>query len=293
MTAGGSLATDEWDFFVSYTGADTAWAEWISWQLEAAGYRVLVQAWDLVPGTKWAERMQAGLTRATRVIAVLSSAYVASSRFTAAEWQSAWASDPDGALRRLIPVRVADCDRPGLLGQVVGVDVFDVAEATATQRLLSAIADALKGRAKPATAPPFPGAAGTAFTATVTVRPPFPGALPAVWSVPLRNPNFTGRVGDLTALQAGLAGAATMTVQAVRGMGGIGKTQLAIEYAYRYAGDYDLVWWFNTEQATAMAGQVAALGERAWPAGVDRPRRDAPQRGAGAAAADPLAVDLR
>jgi hypothetical protein len=38
------------DFFVSYTSADRAWAEWIAWQLEQAGYRVIVQAWDFEPG---------------------------------------------------------------------------------------------------------------------------------------------------------------------------------------------------------------------------------------------------
>ena len=32
------------DFFVSYTSADRAWAEWIAWQLEQAGYQVIVQA---------------------------------------------------------------------------------------------------------------------------------------------------------------------------------------------------------------------------------------------------------
>jgi TIR domain len=32
------------DFFVSYTGADRAWAEWIAWQLEDAGYSIVLQA---------------------------------------------------------------------------------------------------------------------------------------------------------------------------------------------------------------------------------------------------------
>jgi hypothetical protein len=38
------------DFFVSYTSADRAWAEWIAWQLDAEGYTVVVQAWDFRPG---------------------------------------------------------------------------------------------------------------------------------------------------------------------------------------------------------------------------------------------------
>src|SRR6185312_4922076 len=49
-----------WDFFISYTQADRAWAEWIAWILEEDGHRVLVQAWDFVPGTNWVQGMQAG-----------------------------------------------------------------------------------------------------------------------------------------------------------------------------------------------------------------------------------------
>lgn len=37
------------DFFVSYTRTDAAWAEWIAWQLEATGKRVVIQSWDFCP----------------------------------------------------------------------------------------------------------------------------------------------------------------------------------------------------------------------------------------------------
>jgi anion-transporting ArsA/GET3 family ATPase len=49
-------------------------------------------------------------------------------------------------------------------------------------------------------------------------------------------------------------------VQAFQGMGGVGKTQLAIEYAYRFAGAYDLAWWINAEQAGLIGDQFTALG---------------------------------
>jgi hypothetical protein len=38
------------DFFVSYNRADRDWAEWIAWQLEEAGYSVVIQDWDFRPG---------------------------------------------------------------------------------------------------------------------------------------------------------------------------------------------------------------------------------------------------
>jgi WD40 repeat protein len=156
------------DFFVSYTQADRRWAEWIAWVLEEDGYRVLIQAWDFVPGSNWIHGMQAGVRDATRTIAVLSDAYMGSV-YGSAEWQAAWRRDPDGTNRKLLVVRVAPCERPGLLAGIVGVDLFGVSDVVAGARLRDMVTAAEKGRAKPALAPRFPG------NRAIPADPGFPG----------------------------------------------------------------------------------------------------------------------
>jgi hypothetical protein len=212
-----------WDFFVSYTQADRVWAEWIAWVLEEDGHRVLVQAWDFVPGSNWVQGMQAGTRDAARTIALLSPDYLRSV-YGGAEWQAAWAADPGGADRKLLVVRIAECEREGLLAGVVSVDVFGLAEAAARARLRRMVSQALAGRAKPGTAPGFPGQAGRRDPRAgraVAREPRFRGALPQVWKVPARNPNFTGRAADMAAIAERLSAGSAVTVHSVHGMGGI------------------------------------------------------------------------
>jgi len=66
-----------------------------------------------------------------------------------------------------------------------------------------------------------------------------------------RNPQFVGRDDDLIALHATLQKGETVGVRPalLSGLGGIGKTQLAVEYAYRHATDYPGgVYWINAAQ---------------------------------------------
>jgi transcriptional regulator with XRE-family HTH domain len=88
-----------------------------------------------------------------------------------------------------------------------------------------------------------------------------PGPMPRLWNIPARNVAFTGRDDLLAAVRERLQAGQAAVVQALHGMGGVGKTQLAAEYAHRFAGGYDLAWWIDAEQGRLIGDQVAGLGQ--------------------------------
>jgi hypothetical protein len=250
------------DFFVSYTQADQGWAEWIAWQLEAAGYSTVVQAWDFVPGSDWAHQMQRATTTARQTIAVLSAAYLESA-YGEAEWRVAFAEDPTGEDRLLLPVRVENVQPPGLLQTRGYVDLVGLSRQTARARLLEGI----RPPRRPEREPPFPGSPAARLPAAGG-EPRFPALGPAVTNLPARNRSFIGRADLLELLHRELraqTGAAVTRAMVIHGLGGVGKTQLVLEYAHWHAAEYELIWWIPAQRTTAA---VAALGRLARQLGV-------------------------
>lgn len=84
--------------------------------------------------------------------------------------------------------------------------------------------------------------------------------LTAVWYVPHgRNPTFSGREDELAALRKALTERSGLSVAALHGSVGIGKTQLALEYAYRYRQEFGVVWWLRASDGATLAEDFALL----------------------------------
>jgi TIR domain len=154
------------DFFISYNRADQTWAEWIAWTLEEADYSVVIDAWDFRPGGNFALEMQKAITESRKTIAVLPESYL-KAEYVHPEWAAAFAADPLGVERKLIPVRVKACQPTGLLA-------MELSESEAQQCLL----DMGRDRLKPEQRPPYPGddcpEIVTPKTRTIVSPPIFP-----------------------------------------------------------------------------------------------------------------------
>ncbi|MDI1279086.1 TIR domain-containing protein [Methylobacter sp.] len=156
------------DFFVSYNEHDKQWAEWIAWQLEAAGYKVLIQLWDWGPGNNFILEMQKASELCKRTIIVLSPHFL-KAQYTQPEWAQAFAQDPTGENRLLIPVRVATCELKGFFSPLVYIDFLDTPPSNKSEQREYLITKLLDGvdsrRKKPVEEPPLPYMESTLMSA--------------------------------------------------------------------------------------------------------------------------------
>lgn len=231
---------------LTHVAEDQMWADWLESVLTRAGFHVMPvdvrsshKAWN---DAEWAA---AG---AFRVVPVVSQAYQ-NSRRARSLWESALGLDPSGSRRQLVPVRVSDVRLTMPLNSRGIVDVARLDEREATAAVLTALD-------RPEALDAMPAAPG---------GPRFPGTVPGVWNVRPRHTEFTGRGSVLVRLRDQLRGSsrsAQHLPQVLYGLGGVGKTQVAREYAHRFRADYDLVWWVEAEQPDRVVSSLAELAEK-------------------------------
>jgi MinD-like ATPase involved in chromosome partitioning or flagellar assembly/tetratricopeptide (TPR) repeat protein len=237
------------DILISYASADRAWAEWIATQLGAVGIRAVAQEVEFGTSPGLAEEIARSLGTASRTLVLLSQDYVRAEnavRF----WQIVADRDSAGG-RFLVPVRLDSVRPPAPFVERLPVDLSGVTTERQARETLFGELDL----------PSFAPSTTDPTTDTESV-PRFPRTPPRVSNLPQRNATFTGRSAVLDALRNRLAGDTTVVVQALYGMGGVGKTQVALEYAYRFAPYYDIVWWISAEQPGLVRSGLAALADR-------------------------------
>jgi hypothetical protein len=231
------------DIYLSYVPEDRMWADWIAAVLAPRGIRVMRPSSAAIAGGSVREESERGAASASRTVAILSAAYLHSPQAQGV-WDAMSLADPAGTGRRLIPVRVGETRLEPPFAERTVVDLTRRDSTQATEEVLKALgyppllADQLAGP-----------------------EPRYPRTIPPVWRVPTRNAAFTGRNEVLEKLHDQLIGSSTAVVLpvALHGLGGVGKTQVAQEYAHRFMADYDLVWWVQSEQRELINPSLAEL----------------------------------
>ncbi|MEV7027372.1 FxSxx-COOH system tetratricopeptide repeat protein, partial [Kitasatospora sp. NPDC093558] len=235
---------------VEYLAEDRPWADWIGAVLELAGFRVV--AADVDRGATASPRTRRDGTGHDSAAPDLTVAVLSDGCLRASPAQVRWEAigDPDGlaaADQRIILVRVGEVRLTAPLERRNLVDLVGMDEGEAVFALLHAV-----GRIDP-------------LDRWETELPRWPGGKPRFWSVPGRNPSFTGRSDVLEELREQLVGGPTVvlpTPTALQGLGGVGKTQVALEYAHRYKSHYDLVWWIDAGEVERVPLELAKLADR-------------------------------
>jgi hypothetical protein len=236
------------DIYLSYVTEDRQWADWIAAVLVQARFRVRRPMESVPAGSNERDEAARAAAAANRTVAVVSSAYLRSPQSLGV--REAVAGDPAGVNRRLIPVRVSETRVSEPFAERAVLDLTRRDATQAAEEILRAL-----GR------PVHPG---DRQADPLPSEPRYPRTFPPVWNAPTRNAGFTGRNVTLDRLRDQLLGSSKAVVLpvALYGYGGVGKTQVALEYAHRYMAEYDVVWWVPSGQRDLITPAFADLASR-------------------------------
>ncbi|MFN7962714.1 MAG: TIR domain-containing protein [Thermoanaerobaculia bacterium] len=239
----------EFDVFLSHNSQDKAAVKALGEELKARGITVWLDEWELRPGKRWQKELEAAIA-SSRSVAV----------FVGANGLGPWEEPEmevflDRAMHEselpVIPVLLPGAPekvelRP-FLKLFTWVDLRDGVTPEGLERLVWGIT----GRKPEATNAP---------RAAPTPHPPALHNLP----FPSLGADFKGREADLEALAQSLEGggaAALVQAKALHGLGGVGKTRLAVEYARRFGQRYRAAFFVPVESPEALQAGLARVGQ--------------------------------
>jgi len=211
-----------------YPAAGTVWAEWIAWVLAEIGVRVNDPGPDV-------EVLDPALAVRQLVINV-------ANRDDLTERSAASLYSSSGLAPYV--VHVAGAKPPSSAGEDLNVARFRGSDPwDAAEQILRLVG------------------APTPSENLLVGAPRYPGDEPPAFNAPPQNPLFTGRARELAEIRRRfLADPDGNVVVGLFGLGGVGKSQIALEYVHRFRSAYDVVWWIDADQAADLDDQFHQLG---------------------------------
>ncbi|MFC8506054.1 FxSxx-COOH system tetratricopeptide repeat protein [Streptomyces sp. NPDC057411] len=235
---------------VVFPGYHRPWAAWIAQRLDLQGIRNTLLRWDPPREVPLEDSLGDLLLARGQVLLVLNDWFFELGPRPAGEWNDVLRGFVAAHADRFAAVNLTN--RPLLPATAVlePVSLWGVGEEEAEARLLSRLGIEQRRSASRRVQP------------SALVR--YPDTPPEIWGdVPRRNPRFTGRDDLLTELQQRLMDAERGNAACtLLGMSGIGKTQIAAEYAHRFSPEYDVVWWVSSDDRNVQRdrfGELAAV----------------------------------
>jgi tetratricopeptide (TPR) repeat protein len=255
--------TFDFDVFLSHNRAQKDWTRQLARRLRDDDFKVWFDQWELPrhAGKDWIGLLVAGVEQSQKVVLVLSPEFL-DNEWPEFESRIIIQIDPIGRKERLIPLLHTHCKIPRELGFRQALDFTSAhlgpVEFDFCYQQLAYNLD--KSR-------PYEGdfeRFKQTYRSTATEAIPPISPLPKGSRMPhASNPLFVGRENELRELARKLTPGSGTTVgvqAAVTGMGGVGKTQLAIEYVHHYGRLYQGVFWLDMEKLENAQSEVARCG---------------------------------
>jgi tetratricopeptide (TPR) repeat protein len=228
--------------FLSHSSKDKLFVRELHRRLSRDGVVCFFDEKSIEWGENFVVSLERGIDECGFFVAVLSPAFV-QSKWVELERTSAMADDPAGLKRKMRPLLLRPCEVPRFLKPI---QLVDVSTAALFEQNYPRICGDLGGTVRPDPKPPTDRG----------VLPPVT-SLPPVHRMPYRSlgDKFVGRVEPLWRVYDQLAQGKTSIVEGVGvvcGAGGLGKTQLAVEYVHRFNCHYPGgVFWVEADQGMA------------------------------------------
>jgi tetratricopeptide (TPR) repeat protein len=233
-----------YEVFISYSHQDQALRQKLDNHLANLKRQNIITSWydgAIISGTEWQPQIMEHLNNAQIILLLISDYFMASDFCYSIEMTQAIARH-NANQARIIPIILRPVDWKGAPFEKIQALPTGGKPVTNWPNQDDAFVDIVRGIRKAIDDPTFES---------------IPVNQERLWNIPYAcNPLFTGRENVLKRLNDALRASKTA---AISGLGGIGKTQTAVEYAYRYRDNYTTILWVKAESLESITSDFVTI----------------------------------